>query len=77
MVGASGATGRLLVEQLLERGEQVRAIVRSPQRLPDSLRNHANMSVTSASVLKLSESELRTHVDGCEAVAMSGPWRYI
>lgn len=29
VVGASGATGRLLVEQLLEQGETVKAIVRS------------------------------------------------
>jgi nucleoside-diphosphate-sugar epimerase len=38
VVGASGATGRRLVEELLERGRTVRVIVRSPRKLPDSLR---------------------------------------
>ena len=34
VVGASGATGRLLVKQLLDRGLKVKAIVRAPDKLP-------------------------------------------
>ena len=37
IAGATGATGRLLVRLLLERGHRVRAIVRSPHVL-DELR---------------------------------------
>lgn len=37
VVGGSGATGRLLVRQLLDRGLSVRAIVRSPERLIEAL----------------------------------------
>ncbi len=69
VVGASGATGRLLVEQLLNRGENVRVIVRSPDKLPEVLRNHDNLSVISASVLELSDAEMSQHVSGCRAVA--------
>ena len=36
VVGASGATGKLLVEGLLEQKHVVKAIVRSPDRLPES-----------------------------------------
>ena len=39
VVGATGATGRLLVDQLISRGETVVAIVRSAERLPERLRN--------------------------------------
>lgn len=35
VLGATGATGRLLTEQLLERGVAVRAVVRSVARVPD------------------------------------------
>ncbi|MFY3062153.1 NAD(P)H-binding protein, partial [Achromobacter xylosoxidans] len=52
VVGASGATGRLLVGQLLERGEPVRALLRSP----DALRAWAGdprLSLVQASVLDL------------------------
>lgn len=40
VLGATGATGRLLVQQLLDRGLRVKAIVRSPDSLLDSLRQH-------------------------------------
>ena len=40
IVGASGATGRLLVEQLLNREHHVKAIVRSPDKLPQSLADY-------------------------------------
>jgi NAD(P)-dependent dehydrogenase (short-subunit alcohol dehydrogenase family) len=69
VVGASGATGRLLVEQLLNRGHIVRVIVRSPEKLPEVLANHDNLSVIHASVLELSDAEMTQHVSGCRAVA--------
>lgn len=69
VVGASGATGRLLVQGLFERGEQVRIIVRSAESLPEVLRNHQNLSVTEASLLDLSDAEMAKHVNGCDAIA--------
>lgn len=69
VVGASGATGRLLVEELLKRGQNVRAIVRSPKSLSEFLKNHDNLSVIQASVLELSDAEMAQHVKGCNAVA--------
>ena len=69
VVGASGATGRLLVEQLLSRGQHVKVVVRSEDGLPERIRNHDNLSVTQASVLDLSDSEMARLVAGCGAVA--------
>jgi len=69
VVGASGATGRLLVEQLLERGQQVRIIVRSTENLPENIMKHENLSVIQASVLDLSDVEMIQHVSGCDALA--------
>ena len=69
VVGASGATGRLLVQQLLDRGQKVSVIVRSPDRLPAALTNDANLTVIQASVLELSDDEMSQHVRGCDAVA--------
>lgn len=69
LLGATGATGRLLTEQLLQRGKQVRVIVRAPDRLPDPVKGHANLSVIQASLLALSDGELARHVAGCDAVA--------
>ena len=69
IAGASGATGIRLVEELLNRGQHVRVIVRSPERLPDAIKNHKNLSVITASVLELSDQEMEQHVAGCDAVA--------
>ena len=69
VVGANGATGRLLVEQLLERGQPVRIITRSTEDLPDTVTSHDNLSVIHASLLDMSDIEMTQHVSGCTAVA--------
>ena len=69
VVGASGATGRLLVEQLRNRGQKVKVIVRSPDKLSEALRSDDNLTVICASVLELSDVEISQHVNGCRAVA--------
>jgi len=68
IVGASGATGRLLTEELLNRGQFVKVIVRSPDKLPTAIKNHNNLTVIQASILDLSDAELAQHVKGCDAV---------
>lgn len=69
VVGASGATGRHLLAHLLEQGHIVRAVVRSAERLPESIRNESNLSIIEASILNLSDTEMAEHVAGCDAVA--------
>lgn len=69
VVGASGATGRLLVEQLLNRGQKVKAMVRSPDRLPKVLTNNDHLTLISASILELSDAQMAQQVKGCVAVA--------
>ena len=69
IVGASGATGRLLTEELLNRGQFLKVIVRSPDKLPTAIKKHKNLTVIQASVLDLSDAELAQHVKGCDAVA--------
>lgn len=69
VVGATGATGRLLVKQLLDRGANVKVIVRSPEKLSEEIRNHSHLSVINASVLDLDDDAIAQHVKGCDAVA--------
>ncbi len=69
VLGATGATGRLLATRLLDRGFTVRAIVRPGGNLPPAVRDHPNFDCTYASVLELGEAELARHARGCGAVA--------
>lgn len=68
VVGASGATGRQLVEQLLNSGQIVKVIVRSPEKLPEHWKNNKDVLIISASVLDLSDGEMSEHVKGCQAI---------
>lgn len=69
VVGATGATGRLLVSQLLDRDNTVRAVVRSADRLPEAVREHPRLEIVEAPILDLDDLALRNHVRGCDAVA--------
>lgn len=69
LAGATGATGRLLAEQLLNRGQKVKVVVRDKNRLPNSIREHQNLSIAEASLLNLSDEELAKQVNDCDSVA--------
>lgn len=69
VVGASGATGRLLVQDLLSRAQQVRVIVRSPAALPETLRDNPSLSIVHSNLLELHDDELTQHLRDCSAVA--------
>ena len=68
VAGATGATGKLLVQQLLDHGHQVRVIVRNKGRLPETILSHAEITITEASLLELTDEELAKQVTGCDAV---------
>jgi nucleoside-diphosphate-sugar epimerase len=69
VAGATGATGRLLVEHLLNRGHIVKVIIRSPEKLPAIMKNHDRLIVIHAGILDLGEAEIAWHVKDCDAVA--------
>jgi nucleoside-diphosphate-sugar epimerase len=69
VVGASGATGRLLVEELLNRDQKVRVIVRSEDSLLEYVKNHNNLEIVKATLLDLSDTELQKYVKDVDAIA--------
>ncbi len=69
VVGASGATGSKLVEQLLLENHKVKVIVRSPEKLPESWKTNPNLEIINASLLALSDTEMLEIVSDCDAVA--------
>lgn len=77
VVGATGATGKYVVLQLLQQKQKVHAIVRSKQRLldaideiaPNASANYAdNLDITEAAVLDLSDGDMKKATNGCSAV---------
>ncbi len=68
LVGGTGRTGGRTLQQLLERGVSVRAIVRSGAKLPPDVAGNPNLTVIEASLLSLRDEELQRHLRGCDAV---------
>lgn len=73
VVGATGATGKHVVQSLLDRNHQVKAVVRSKERMESLLSDDASkygdqLSLTEGSLLDLSDEELNNLVQGTDAV---------
>jgi nucleoside-diphosphate-sugar epimerase len=73
VVGATGATGKHVVQQLLDKGHKVKAVVRSKERMEGLLSSDASkygerLSLTEASLLDLTDDELESLVEGTNAV---------
>jgi len=68
LLGATGATGRLAVQQLLTKGFDVHAVVRSRQRLPSDVLDNPKLTIIEASVLDLSDQQMADLVLDKEAV---------
>jgi hypothetical protein len=68
LVGGTGRTGRLVLEQLLGRGVSVRVIVRSAIKLPAGVVEDPNLTVVEADLLSLCDEDLLRHVHGCDVI---------
>jgi len=68
LVGGTGRTGGRVLQQLLDRGISVRAIVRSSGKLPPGVAGKPNLTAVEASLLSLSDEEMRQQVRGCDAI---------
>jgi len=68
LLGGTGRTGSRVLRQLLDRGVNVRAIVRSVSRVPKDVVGHPGLTVVEADVLSLSREEMLEQVRGCDAV---------
>ncbi len=68
VVGASGATGKLLVGQLLDMGQNVRVIVRSSSSIPDTWINNDKVSIIKADISDISLEEMSNYTKDCQGV---------
>jgi uncharacterized protein YbjT (DUF2867 family) len=71
VVGATGATGKHVVQMLLDKGQKVHVIARGKDKMLSLLKEKDygnNLSVTEASVLDLTEEQLQDQTKDCQAV---------
>jgi putative NADH-flavin reductase len=68
VIGASGATGKLLVAELLNRGIDVFAIVRTSSSQKSKFGNYSNYHEVSANISEMPENEIAPLLDMCDFV---------
>ena len=69
VVGASGATGKLLVDQLLESGQKVKIVVRSTSNFPDHWNNNQQLTVIKRNITEITVEEMSAIIADCQFVA--------
>lgn len=82
LLGATGNVGRLVLSELVERNLQVRAVVRSLDRIPEDLRHHEDIDYLEKSILHMKNEEIAEALEDCEScvvclghpISVSGIW---
>ena len=69
IVGASGATGKQLVEQLLNMGQKVKVIVRPTGKTTDTWKNNDKITIIKANISEISVVEMMDYLIDCQSVA--------
>jgi len=68
VLGATGATGSLVIDQLLKSNTEVIAIVRSADNLPVNVSGSENVQVVEAEISQMSVHELASIMNECNTV---------
>lgn len=68
VVGASGATGRHVVQEQLDQGIKVKIVVRSIEKLPATWKEHQNLEIVNASLLDLNDVEMIKLIEDCTSI---------
>ncbi len=64
LLGASGLTGKLVVEQALDAGHHVTAIVRTPSKMNNI--QHEHLNIVKANIFDA--NDMKEHLDGQDAL---------
>ncbi len=68
VLGASGATGKQLVEQLLNMGQKVKVIVRPTGKITDKWENNEKISIIKTNISEVSVEEMIDYLTDCQSV---------
>lgn len=69
VLGASGATGKLLVEQLLASGQRVKIIVRSTGKIPEHWNINEQLTILKTNIAAIGIDKLSEYIADCDSVA--------
>lgn len=68
VLGASGATGKLVVSQLLQRNMSARIVMRESAVIPDRIAKHRNCEIVRGDIDSFTTDRIRELLQDCDAV---------
>jgi len=68
VLGSSGATGKLVVAQLLKNNINVIAVLRPSSSLPEAISSHSKLQLIREEITAMKESDLARHLQDCDGV---------
>lgn len=68
VVGATGATGIQLVEQLVKMEQKIKVIVRPTGKVPDTWKTNDKISIIKANISEISVEEMMNYLMDCQSV---------
>ncbi|MDD5772982.1 MAG: SDR family oxidoreductase [bacterium] len=68
ILGASGATGKLVVSQLIKREINIRIVIRKNAILSDNILNNKLVEIVYGNIAELNPIENKNLIEGCDAV---------
>jgi putative NADH-flavin reductase len=69
VIGASGATGKHLVHELIKLGQKVKIIVRSNSKIPDKWNNNEQLTIIKKNIAEITIEEMSEIIADCQSVA--------
>jgi len=68
VLGASGATGRLVVSQLINRGISARIVIRENAKLPEGILNNKLLDIVTGNITEFDSVKNSGLIEGCDAI---------
>lgn len=68
VLGASGATGKLVVKELIDRGIQARIVIRESASLPSEIVESGNVEVIKGSIYDFEVGKIKELLSGSDVV---------
>ncbi|HEY0744187.1 MAG TPA: NAD(P)H-binding protein [Chryseosolibacter sp.] len=68
VVGASGATGKLVVGQLLDAGENAKVIIRESSNIPAEWNSRKQLTIIKGNIAEMNTDTLSDYIQDCDAI---------
>lgn len=69
VIGASGATGKELVNQLIQVGQNIKLILRPTANIPNKWESNKSISIVRANISEITVTEMAGYIEDCQSVA--------